>query len=135
MELPGITMETISHIFKSEANFLCKSHVGSKGTNLCHMMGTASLIKYGTLETNFSPTPGHHTLAEVHSFLCPSKLQVKIKPALLKFCTEKQQSCFVRERPSASAKEIQHHYLSLFSRVCSRAGDRKTSSAAFHPWE
>ena len=77
MELLGITMETISHIYKSGANFLCKSHAGSKGTNLCRTMRTARLIKYETLEINFSPTPGCHTLAEAHSFLCLSKLRSK----------------------------------------------------------
>ena len=59
-------METICHICNSGANFLCKSHAGSKGTNLCHTMGTASLIKCETLETNFSPLPGCHNLAEAH---------------------------------------------------------------------
>lgn len=70
-------METISHTYKSGTNFLCKSHVGSKGTNLSHRIGTASLIKYETLEIIFSPTPGRHTLAEVHSFLHLSKPQCK----------------------------------------------------------
>lgn len=70
-------METISHIYKAGANFLCKRHMGSKGTNLCHAIGTSSLIKYEKLEINFSPTPGSHTLDEVHSFLCLSKQQSK----------------------------------------------------------
>lgn len=45
MELATITLGTISHVYKSEANFLCKSPVGWKDANLCHMRWTASFIQ------------------------------------------------------------------------------------------
>lgn len=74
MELSAITLETISHIYKSGANFLCKNPLGSKDANLCHMRRTANFIQYETLEILFSPTPQLHLLAAAHSFLCFSKL-------------------------------------------------------------
>lgn len=40
MEQFRITMETISRIYKAGGNFLCKRHMESKGTNLCHAIGT-----------------------------------------------------------------------------------------------
>lgn len=57
MELSAITLGTISHIYKSESNFLCNNPVRSKDANLCHMRGTASFIQYETLEILFSSTP------------------------------------------------------------------------------
>lgn len=105
MELSAITLETISHIYKSGANFLCKNPVGSEDANLCRMRGTASFIQYEILGILFPPTPQLHLLAAAHSASC----NVKIKPTLLQFCTEKHLSTFVRGRALSINWEVQHH--------------------------
>lgn len=107
-ELLRITMETISHVYKSGANFLCKSHVGSKGTNLCHTMGQQVLASTKHWKYFFLPHHGITPSLKLTPSYVLANYKIKIKVTPFKFCTEKQNNSLVKGK-ALGTERIQHH--------------------------
>lgn len=96
VELSAITLGIISCIYKSGANFLCKSPVWSKDANLCHTRGQQVLSSMKHWKRFFLPCHSFTPLLQLTPSYVSASCNVKIKLTLLKFCTEKNLNTFVR---------------------------------------